>query len=96
MQLGLSPLSPPPPGLNLGDIAQKAAVSCMMDAAVSAVATFLGVAKNNPAVTQQMFLLATNQANTISSVTVADPFPARPPWLVNIFTAAGAMSSYPS
>jgi hypothetical protein len=96
IQLGLSPLSPVPPGLNMGDIAQKAAVSCMMDAVVSAVATNLGVAKNNPAVTTQMYLLATNQPNTISAVTVSDPYTARPAWLVNIFTAAGAMSSYPS
>ena len=94
--LGGSSLSPVPPGLNMGDIAQKAAVSCMMDAIVSAVATSLGVAKTAPSVAQQMFLLATNQPNTISGVTVPDPFPARPAWLVNIFTAAGAMSNYPS
>jgi hypothetical protein len=93
--LGGSSLSPVPPGLNMGDIAQKAAVSCMMNAVITAVEVW-PPGFTQAAAIQQMFLLATNQTNTISGVTVPDPFPARPAWLVNIFTAAGAMSSYPS
>ena len=87
-------LPPAPPGMNMGDIAQKAAVCYLMHEVVSAVAAFLAVPITDPSVSQQMFLLATNQTNTISGVTVPDPFPSNPAWLVNIFTAAGA--TYPT
>jgi hypothetical protein len=93
MVLGVStPL--PPPGVNMGDVAQKAAVSLMMKTVVHAVALDRGVLDTDPLVMVQMFLLATNQTNLISGVSVPDPFPANPPWLVNIFAAAGA--TYPS
>jgi hypothetical protein len=84
----------PPPGVNMGDVAQKAAVALMMKTVVHAVALSLAVPDADPSVSVQMFLLATNQPNTISGVSVPDPFPANPPWLVNIFAAAGA--TYPS
>ena len=74
----------------MGDVAQKAAVALMMKTVVHAVAVSLAVPDADPSVPVQMFLLATNQPNTISGVSVPDSFPARPAWLVNIFAAAGA------
>jgi hypothetical protein len=81
----------PPPGMNMGDTAQKAAVSLLM-------VTILNAVENTPApgtYTQpqaigQMFALINNQANTISGINITDPFSPMPLWLKNIFDAAGA------
>jgi hypothetical protein len=83
----------PPPGVNMGDVAQKAAVALMMVTVITAVEAF-PPGYTQAAAISQMYLLATNQANGISGVSVPDPYASNPAWLVNIFAAAGA--TYPS
>jgi len=87
-----SHLGTPPtavPGMNMGDVAQKAAVAFLMDAIVSAVENQALLAEG-PAIAQ-MFALVNNQANTIRGVSIASnpllPLDIR---LRNIFDAAGA------
>jgi hypothetical protein len=77
------------PGMNLGDVAQKAAVAYLMyevdQAVVGAVAPGTAVA--------EMFKLTNNQPNTIPpglSTSLANPLNPLPVWLKNIFDAAGA------
>jgi hypothetical protein len=78
-----------PPGMNLGDVAQKAAVAFLMDAVVS---TLEGAPYSYSKVQAetQMFDLVTDQANAISLVNVTDPFSPMPANLKYIFDAAGA------
>jgi hypothetical protein len=82
----------PPPGVNLGDIAQKAAVACMMRAVVDAVTTVASPANEAEAVAE-MFKLVTNDPTTPSLVSnlqlSTDPLNPMPPALLNIFNAAG-------
>ena len=79
-----------PPGMNLGDVAQKAAVAYLMDAVVSAVEALGAPYNTRSAAEAQMFLLVTNQPNAVSLVTVTDPFSPMPTNLQYIFDAAGA------
>jgi hypothetical protein len=91
-KLGAS-IPPTPPGMNMGDVAQKAAVAYLMFKVEDAVA-------NDPAITAgpydpvaEMFLLVNNQPNHIPSglgTTPANPLKPLPGWLKNIFDAAGA------
>ena len=84
---------PAPPGVNMGDVAQKAAVAWMMRSIVNTLETSLSLtdsAADRSTVEGQMFALMNNQPNSISAVTVPDPFASPPAWLSNIFTAAGA------
>jgi hypothetical protein len=82
-----------PPGMNLGDIAQKAAVACMMRAVVDAVVPVASPSTQAEAIAE-MFRLVTNDPTTppaVSAVTLsADPLKPLPPYLLNIFNAAGA------
>jgi hypothetical protein len=81
----------PPPGVNLGDIAQKAAVACMMRAVVDAVIA-QGTPDTDAEAEAEMFKLVTNDpTTTIASVTLStDPLNPMPVALANIFAAAGA------
>jgi hypothetical protein len=83
----ISPTPPGPPGLNMGDIVEKASVAYMMSTIVADVAAAVG---SQPAAIHQLFLLATNDpTNTISTVYVADPFLTHRVWLDNLVGAAG-------
>jgi hypothetical protein len=80
-----------PPGVNMGDVAQKAAVAYMMQSMIYEIG---GGTAN---ATQQMYNLINNQANTVPSSPI-DPFstPIAPydstslQNIRNIFTVAGA------
>ncbi|HVP20128.1 MAG TPA: hypothetical protein VMU36_14165 [Spirochaetia bacterium] len=85
--LGAS-VPPSPAGVNMGDVAQKAAVAWTMQLAVNAIIAS-GV-PDTPTAEAQMYALLNNQPNSISGVIVPDPFSFPPAWLSNIFTAAGA------
>ena len=76
-----------PPGTNMGDTAQKAAVSYLMLTIFNAVTPF-----DTGTEIAAMFALLNNQANNISTLNVADPFTPMSgvPWLKNIFDCAGA------
>jgi len=83
--------APVPPGVNMGDAAQKAAAAYMMQSMVYEIG---GGTAN---ATQQMFLLLNNQPNSVPTSTV-DPFstPIAPynaanlQNIKNIFSSAGA------
>jgi hypothetical protein len=88
----LSGTPPGPPGLNMGDIVEKAAVAYMMS---TIVADVVAAGYTQAAAIHQLFLLATNDpTNTISAVYVADPFLTHQPWLDKLFGTAGV--TYPS
>jgi hypothetical protein len=79
----------PVPGMNMGDIAQKAAVSCLMKAVFDAATPGAGAGNE----ITQLFAMVNNQPNSVSGANVADPFASSMtgvPWLKNIFDAAGA------
>ena len=78
-----------PPGMTMGDVAQKAAVAYLIWAVVDAIESQTVYATPQEAIAQ-MFLLTNNQANGIGSVSVADPFSPLNASLKNIFDAAGA------
>jgi hypothetical protein len=84
--LGAS-VPPAPPGMNMGDVVEKAAVAYSMDSIVDQVISGSGLGL--AAATHQLFLLSTNQVNTISLIPIVDPFAATPAWLTNLFDAAG-------
>ncbi len=81
-----------PAGVNLGDVAQKAAVAYMMRAVVEAVKADSPAPPNtDPEAAAEMFKLVTDDPTcTITGVTMADPFNPLPVFLQNIFDAAGA------
>ncbi len=79
--------------MNMGDVAQKAAVSLLMVTMVNAVEA--AGPYTQAQATSQLFALINNQANTISGITISDPFAnmkssGTPAWLVHIFDSAGA------
>jgi hypothetical protein len=78
------------PGLNLGDLAQKAAVAYTMRVIVDAVVS-QGPPSTDAEAEDEMFKLVTGDpTNTVSGVTVSsDPLNPLPGWLQNIFNAAG-------
>jgi len=88
MNLGNStPL--PVPGMNMGDVAQKAAVAYLMQK------VFDRVHLVDPGTEiAEMFALVNNQANNIANLNTIPADPLNPlsavPWLKNIFDAAGA------
>jgi hypothetical protein len=77
-----------PPGMNLGDVAQKAAAAYMMYAVVVITLEAAPYSYTQVEAETQMFDVATDQPNSISAVTV-DPFSSMPQSLKNIFDAAG-------
>jgi hypothetical protein len=85
---------PAPPGMNMGDTAQKAAVAWLMYKVDLAVIGAVGA----PAAVAQMFALVNNQTNSIAGVTTVPANPLNPiaaagltpPSLKRIFDAAGA------
>ncbi len=85
-----------PPGMNMGDVAQKAAVAYMMQSVVYEIINANTGADTNYAI-QQMYNLLNNQANTVPTSSI-DPFttPIAPydstslSNIKNIFTVAGA------
>jgi hypothetical protein len=84
---------PAPADMNMGDVAQKAAVAYLMERVNAAVTA--DVNPLNPV--DQMFKLINNQSNSITpglSTTPANPLnptgSGPPGWLKNIFDAAGA------
>ena len=82
---------PAPTGMNMGDVAQKAAVAWMIRSLVSTLETFLSLTDSSgdrSTVEAQMYALLNNQSNSISSVTMPDPYASPPAWLTNIYTAA--------
>jgi len=84
----LDPASPPP-GMNMGDVAQKAAVAYLMERVDAAVASDVNPLNE----VDEMFKMVNNQPNAISpglSTTPANPLNPLPGWLANIFDAAGA------
>jgi hypothetical protein len=89
--LGAS-VPPAPPGMNIGDVAQKAAVAYLMERVYAAVVITVGA----PNAMTEMFALLNNQPNSISSITTtpANPLNPLPGWLKNLFDAAGAQ--YPA
>ncbi|HUI69772.1 MAG TPA: hypothetical protein VL354_04575 [Spirochaetia bacterium] len=85
-----APVSPAeaPPGVNMGDVAQKAAVAWTMQCVVTAVQNGPPAFPTQQATIDQLYLIDNNQATT--TVTVPNPFSPAPSWLQNIFTVAGA------
>jgi len=84
---------PAPSGINMGDVAQKAAIAWMVRSIMNTLETSLSLtdsAADRNTVESQLYALLNNQPNSISSVTVPDPYASPPSWLTNIFTAAGA------
>ncbi len=83
----------PPPGMNLGDVAQKAAVACLMRVIVNAVIPAASPSTQAGAIAD-MFMLVTKDPATplsVSAVTLStDPLNPMPTFLLNIFNAAGA------
>jgi hypothetical protein len=81
-----------PAGVNIGDVAQKAAVAYLMFVVVSAAINESGSAPNTTAEAEaEMFKLVTDDPTcTITGVAVTDPFNPLPGFLKNIFDAAGA------
>jgi hypothetical protein len=84
----------PVPGMNMGDTAQKAAVAFLMDAIVDAVMASPPTYTQAQAVDQMYKLVNDDPTNTISGVTLTDPFTPTDTNLNNIFVAAGAQ--YPA
>jgi len=80
----LTPPAQAPPGVNMGDVAQKAATAWTMQCVVTAVEG--GTLTQQQAI-DQMYAITNGQSST---VTVPDPFSPAPGWLSNIFTVAGA------
>jgi hypothetical protein len=78
-----------PPGMTMGDIAQKAAVAYLIWAVVDAIENQTVYTTSQEAIAQ-MYLLTNNQTNGIASVNVSDPFNPLDASLKNIFDAAGA------
>ena len=77
----------PPPGMNMGDTAQKAAVSLLMKTIFDAATLKVGSPNEIP----DLFALINNQpSGGLDTVTITDPFSPMPLWLKNIFDAAGA------
>ncbi len=76
-----------PPGMNMGDAAQKAAVALLMYAVDRAVIDFPVPPGTD---ISELWKLVNNQPNHISGVIIADPLNPLPGWLKNIFDAAGA------
>jgi len=94
MLLGDSlPVYGPPPGVDLGDVAQKAAVACLMRAVVDVVVAS-PPGYTVAAAEAEMFKLVTNDPLcTITGVTIdSDPLNPMQPFLLNIFLAAGVPS----
>lgn len=81
-----------PSGMNMGDVAQKAAVAYLIWAVVDAIESQTVSTTPQEAIAQ-MYLLTSNRANGIGSVSVPDPFSPLNAPLKNIFDAAGA--TYP-
>jgi len=85
---------PPPPGMNMGDTAQKAAVAFLMYKVDQAVIVAVGA----PLAIAEMFALINNQPNSIAGVVLSPANPLNPisgaglhpPSLQRIFDAAGA------
>ena len=77
----------PPPGMNMGDVAQKAAVSLLMKTIYDAATAKVGAGNE----ITNLFALINNQpSNGLDKVTITDPYNPMPTWLKNIFDAAGA------
>jgi hypothetical protein len=87
-QLGAPPQAVP--GMNMGDTAQKAAVAFLMNAIVNAVEASPPGYTQAAAVDQMYKLVNNDPSNTISGVTLTDPFTPTNTNLNNIFLAAGA------
>lgn len=78
-----------PPGMNMGDVAQKAAVAYLMQAIVDSITP--SVVVTTASAIHEMFLLVNNDpTNQISGTNVADPFNPLDVNLKLIFDAAGA------
>jgi hypothetical protein len=78
-----------PPGMNLGDVAQKAAVAYMMQKIVDSITP--SIVGTTAAAIHEMFLLVNNDpTNQISGINVPDPFTPLDVNLKHIFDAAGA------
>jgi hypothetical protein len=83
---------PVPPGTNMGDVAEKAAVAYLISCVFAAV-TVADPGNEIP----EMWALVNNQPNNISTLQTVPPNPFGPPMpapLKNLFDAAGA--PYPS
>jgi len=84
-------IPPSPPGINLGDVAQKAAVSLMMKTIFDAATAQVGSGNE----LTDLFALVNNQpSGGLDAVSISDPFSGlssgNPSWLKAIFDAAGA------
>ena len=90
LNLGTSiPVYGVPPGMNMGDVAQKAAVAYLIQAIVDSVTPSV-VPSTTDAIHEMFLLVNDNPTNQISGVSVADPFTPLNASLKNIFDAAGA------
>jgi len=92
----LAPPATAPPGVNMGDVAQKAAVAYMMQSMLYDIMN-ANPGETTADATQEMFALENNQPNNVPTTTI-DPFqtPILPydntnlQNIKNIFTVAGA------
>lgn len=82
-------IPPAPPGMNMGDVAQKAAVAYMMRSVVDA-ARSLPLATDAEAIAELFKLVEDDPACQITGITMTDPYAGNPAFLVNLFDAAGA------
>ena len=68
---------PAPSGVNMGDVAQEATVAWMMRAVMNALEDLLALtdsAADRSSTESQMYALLNGQANSISSVSIPDPY----------------------
>ncbi len=79
-----------PPGTNMGDVAQKAIVAYVVSAAVELICSTYALSED-AAIAQLYYLLydPTNPALVIEDPPASDPYVTQPPYLLNIFAAAG-------
>ena len=78
-----------PPGMNMGDVAQKAAVAFEMQGVVDDVVSQSGGSLTQSQAIDQIFYLLNDQPNSISGYPPPDPLGSPSAALQNIFNAAG-------
>jgi hypothetical protein len=78
-----------PPGMNMGDVAQKAAVAFEMQGVVDSVVSQSGGSLTQAQAIDQIFYLLNDQPNSISAYPPPNPLGSPSTALQNIFNAAG-------
>jgi hypothetical protein len=79
-----------PPGMNMGDVTQKATVAYLMERVYAAAVATPGVGAANAI--PELFALVNNQPNSVANVQTnpTNPLNPLPGWLQNIYAVSGA------